>query len=91
MNRHAIIYLPLLLLLPTAALSLERFSVVSTLELETLLAEREAGQTDFLLINTLDRIIADDATIPGSINIPVHTLATSDLLPADRSAFIVFY
>jgi hypothetical protein len=91
MKLFALTLLALSLLLPHTAFALERFPIVSTLELENLLEERTAGTTDFLLINTLDRIIGDDATIPGSVNIPVHELARSDLLPTDRSAFLVFY
>lgn len=91
MKRIAISTLALVLLLSPTAYGLERFPVISTLQLENLLEEREAGKTDFLLVNTLDHIIADDASIPGSIHIPVHQLATTDLLPADRSVFIVFY
>lgn len=92
MKRVSIVsFLLCILLFPAIAPGLERFPVVSTMELEALLAERESGQTDFVLVNALDRIIADDAMIPGSINIPVHTLKSSDLLPEDRSKFIVFY
>jgi len=48
----------------------ERFALVSTEELKTLLAERGAGKRDFHLLNTLDEIIFRDRAIPGSINIP---------------------
>ncbi len=91
MKRGLLFCLALLILSPAAAPCLERFPVISTMELVTLLAEREAGAADFVLVNTLDRIIADDATIPGSINIPVHTIPTTDALPEDMSKYLVFY
>jgi 3-mercaptopyruvate sulfurtransferase SseA len=92
MNRFVVVSLVFsLVLLPAVAAGLERFPVISTQELEQLLARRQAGEKDFMLINTLDRIIANDATIPGSINIPVHTMRTSQDLPADHTKLLVFY
>ena len=60
----------LLVLLSTQALALERFEIVTTLELMQLLEDRAAGKADFLLINTLDELIFKDSSIPGSINVP---------------------
>lgn len=91
MMKVLVMCLAISVLAPSAAMSLERFPVVSTMELVTLLEDRAEGKTDFVLVNALDIIIAEDATIPGSINIPVHKMATTDLLPEDRSKFLVFY
>jgi hypothetical protein len=50
--------------------ALERFEVITTEELEQLLAKRQAGAADFVLVNTLDEIIFRHNAIPSSINIP---------------------
>lgn len=49
---------------------MERFDIISTRDLAVLLEERQAGQIDFYLVNTLDELIANTTTIPGSINVP---------------------
>jgi 3-mercaptopyruvate sulfurtransferase SseA len=48
----------------------ERFDLVSTDDLKTMLDQRAKNQTDFILLNTLDELIFRDQSIPGSINIP---------------------
>lgn len=48
----------------------ERFDIVTTLQLGQMLAARGENNNDFLLVNTLDEIIFQNKTIPGSINIP---------------------
>lgn len=60
-----------LLLFVSSVGAMERFDIVTTDQLEKLLKDREAGQVDFLLVNTLDEIIFRDAAIPGSINLPL--------------------
>ena len=56
---------------PRPVPALERFEIISTLELENLLKQREAGTVNFILVNTLDELIYCDAHIPGSINVPL--------------------
>jgi len=70
----------------------ERFALVSTEELKTLLAERSADKADFLLLNTLDEIIFRDRAIPGSINIPWSAIDNryGELGP-DRDRLIITY
>ncbi len=53
-----------------SAMALERFEIVTTEELVNMLAQRELGQLEFALINTLDEIIFRNSSIPGSVNIP---------------------
>lgn len=60
--------------------AMERFDIVTTEQLHALLQQRKAGKNDFLLINTLDKLIADYHSIPGSINIPWSDASTSSLL-----------
>lgn len=43
--------------------------IFRTQELEQLLAKRQQGEIDFLLVNSLDEIIFRDVAIPGSINV----------------------
>ena len=75
-----------------SALSLERFDIVTTGELENLLAVREQGQADFCLINTLDEIIYRNASIPGSINIPWSRVGeTIHRAGDDKDKLLVFY
>jgi rhodanese-related sulfurtransferase len=44
-----------------------------------------------LLIHVLSRIEFDMQHIPGSINIPITELATSNALPADTDRPLIFY
>lgn len=53
-----------------SAAAMERFDLVTTQELEQLLAARQKGEIDFFLVNALDEIIFRNVAIPGSINIP---------------------
>ena len=59
-----------LIAIAVPARCLERFDIITTEKLETMLSDREAGRTDFILINSLDEIIFRHASIPGSVNIP---------------------
>lgn len=69
-NVLGLVVLWLVLLQTSPGEAFVRFDVVSTQELHELLEQRRQGQTDFLLINTLDEIIYKSSSIPGSINIP---------------------
>lgn len=44
-----------------------------------------------MLINVLSRIEYDMQHIPGSINIPIIEVATSDKLPLQKETPIIFY
>ncbi|MBC8318681.1 MAG: rhodanese-like domain-containing protein [Desulfobulbaceae bacterium] len=72
--------------------ALERFTVVSTEEMQQMLADRIAGKTDFLLVNTLDEMIYRDTSLPGSINIPLGRIdAHAHKLGQDKEKLIVTY
>lgn len=76
----------------TQAFPMERFDIVTTRELKTMLDEREAGRLNFLLVNGLDRIIYREASIPGSINIPWSKMDPyASLLGNDRNRLIITY
>lgn len=69
-KKTALIYAMLPILFCYQAIALERFEIVTTEELVTMLAQREMGQLDFVLVNTLDEIIFRNSSIPDSVNIP---------------------
>ncbi len=74
------------------AAAFDRFEIVSIRELVQLLKEREAGNVDFLLVNSLDEIIFRDAHIPGSINIPLTRMEQFvSRLGSDRKKLIITY
>ena len=50
--------------------AMERFELVTTQELMDLLEDRKEKQIEFSLVNTIDSLIFNHHTIPGSINIP---------------------
>lgn len=52
------------------AAAMERFELITTLELEQMLAQRQRGEIDFVLVNSLDEIIYRHHSIPGSVNVP---------------------
>ncbi len=74
------------------------FFVPNTLALETqyhkITAPEVKGmmKTDnVLIINTLSKLEFEMQHIPGSINIPINTLQTPDILPEDKSTPLIFY
>lgn len=74
------------------AAAMERFDIVTTQELQQMLAARQKGAIDFLLVNTLDEIIFRDVAIPGSINVPWCRIdKTADRLGADHDKLIITY
>ena len=90
--RIPIILLLWLLLSCCPAWAMERFEIITTQQLEQMLAEREAGRINFLLVNSLDKLIADSIAIPGSVNVPwaeIHEKA--NLLGEDKDRLIVIY
>lgn len=71
---------------------MERFELITTLELEQMLAQRQRGEIDFVLVNSLDEIIYRHNSIPGSINVPwsrVNELAGR--LGTDKNRLIITY
>jgi hypothetical protein len=72
--------------------ALERFNIITTRELQQLLVKRDAGKTDFLLINALDRMIINAGAMPGSINIPIsRCLQSYRKLGDDPTRQIIIY
>ena len=63
------------------------FQVISTAELKSKLDAKEK----LLLVNALSDIEFSLEHIPGSVNIPVGEIQTTDKLPADKEMLIVFY
>jgi hypothetical protein len=80
-----LIIVPLLLLTPS--LWAADFPEISTSELKSKLDTKEK----FLLVNALSDIEFDLENIPGSINIPMPEIKTTDKLPQDKETLIVFY
>ena len=60
------------------------------LDAQALKSKLDGGE-QLVLINPLSDIEFNQAHIPGSVNIPVHKVAGSDLLPADKATPIVTY
>ena len=44
-----------------------------------------------LLVHVLSRLEYDIQHIPGSINIPITEVSTSELLPVDKNKPVIFY
>jgi rhodanese-related sulfurtransferase len=80
-----LIIVPLLLFVP--AIWAADFQVISTSELKGKLDAKEK----FLLVNALSDIEFNLEHIPGSVNIPVGEIKTTDKLPKDKETLIVFY
>lgn len=80
------------LLLAASVSAMERFDIVTTSEMAQMLEDREAGRMDFILVNTLDEIIAMHASIPGSVNLPWSRIdALKDRLGTDKDRLIITY
>ena len=60
------------------------------LSLDQLKAKMDSGEKVFLL-NPLSDIEFNEGHIPGSINIPLQDIATTDKLPQDKDTLIVTY
>ena len=74
------------------AFALERFDIVTTEELEWMLAQREAGKVDFVLMNTLDELIFKDRSIPHSVNVPWSRIDdTIGRLGSDKNKLVISY
>ncbi len=73
MKSSLLFIITILLFLPSSGAALERFDIITTAEMQQMLNDRESGKIDFLLVNGLDKMIYNHATIPGSINIPLSS------------------
>jgi len=80
-----LIIAPLLLFAPSIWAA--DFLGISTSELKSKLDAKEK----FLLVNSLSDIEFNLEHIPGSVNIPVGEIQTTDKLPQDKETLIVFY
>jgi rhodanese-related sulfurtransferase len=60
---------------------------LSAQEVKDLMASGQSA----VVINPLSDIEFNENHIPGTVNIPLHNLAGSDLLPADKATPIVTY
>jgi len=56
-------------------------------ELKTML---DSGQ-DIVLLNPLSDLEFNEGYIPGSVNVPLHTIMQSKALPKNKDALIVTY
>ncbi len=61
-----------------------------TLTAKDLKKEMESGKPVFLL-NPLSDLEFNEKHIPGSVNIPIHTIADTTHLPDDKNTLIVTY
>ncbi|MFH1155959.1 MAG: rhodanese-like domain-containing protein [Pseudomonadota bacterium] len=76
----------------SGAWGMERFDVLTTQEVKQMLDQREAGTLDFLLVNTLDEMISNDSSIPGSVKVPWSKVSTfAYRLGTDKNRLIVTY
>lgn len=63
---------------------------VPVISLVDLKARMDHGEK-VVLLNPLADILFNEGFIPGSINIPIKQLATTDKLPSDKETVIVTY
>ncbi len=92
MKKIIVIFGVFLSLFCAPAFGLERFEIISTEELEKMLVMREQGNMDFILVNSLDEIIYQHASIPGSINIPWSRVGeTINRAGKDMDKLLIFY
>jgi rhodanese-related sulfurtransferase len=63
------------------------FDAITAKELKT---KMDAGEEIFLL-NPLSDIEFNEGHIPGSVNVPLHTLSTTSKLPKNKETLIVTY
>ena len=71
----------------TAEAGAANFKNISAQELK---AKLDRGEK-MLLLNPLSDIEFNENHIPGSVNIPLHMISTTDKLPADKSTPIITY
>jgi len=92
MGRIIVFVVLLLAAVPETGKALERFDIVTTEEMQTMLEQRKAKKIDFILVNTLDKMIFRHSHIPGSVNVPLGQIEQNvHKLGADRTKLIVTY
>ncbi len=92
MKPISFLMLLLLLSVPDLCTAMERFDIITTDELVSQLEARKLGQTDFLLVNTLDEILARNKSIPDSISVPWSSIQTAHKrLGEDKDKLIITY
>ena len=64
----------------------EGYKEISAPEVKNLIEERKA-----VVVNLLSQIEYEIQHIPGSINIPIVAVETTDKLPKDKDSPLVFY
>ena len=79
--------LGLTLCLTTSAGAGPEFPILKPGDVKSLM---DSGQ-QFTLLNPLSDLEFNEGHIPGSVNIPLHTLKTTDRLPQDKERVIVTY
>lgn len=91
MRRTILLSLGLLLLVaPFVLTDLVKADDFKTISAEVLKAKMDAGGEIFLL-NPLSDIEFSEGHIPGSINVPLDTIMTTDKLPQDKRTQIIIY
>ena len=85
--RFTVVLLAAFIVLPTAGGWAKQFPDLTA---KALKAKLDGGK-NFLLINPLSDIEFNEGHIPGSVNIPLQQIATTDKLPPDKDIFIVTY
>ena len=83
----AVSMLVLFLVVLVSPLSSAEIPVISTQDLKS---KMDSGESIFLL-NPLADLIYNEGFIPGSVNIPMNKLKTTDKLPADKGMLVVSY
>ena len=76
----------------TTTFAMERFDIVSTAEMKQLLKDRAAGKINFVLVNTLNEIIFNHSSIPGSVSVPWSRVdKVAHRLGNDKDKLIITY
>ena len=90
--RQFLFVFSIIVFMPQMCSALDRFDIVTTEDLVMMLEKRKQNELDFLLINTLDEILARNKSIPGSISVPWSRFnATNSKLGTDKEKLIVTY
>lgn len=92
MKRYSLFLTLFFLFFPSQVSALNRFEILTTAEMAQMLADRDSGKADFLLVNGLDRMIYNHAAIPGSISVPLSSFQEySEQLGSEPDKLIIPY